>query len=294
VNPTKRDAWKREALDMVFSALAENEELSSYLVYKGARVLALRLGKMHRASLDLDANLMLKFSKQYPDRDAQSGKLKSLITDAVVNHTNSQSPVRFELEDIRLMFRPRDSHPMGWNAFDVEIKLRDFANQESRGLPRVTFDIAAPETLGENAISPLAVGDQEVFAYTLERIAGEKLRAFLSSLPAYRAKVKKPGEAVRVKDIYDLAHIVSVHPTTDVAFWKMAGNEFRLACDSRYIDCKGRETFEQNIAVTASTYKDDPTIPKDIPFDSAWVSIEKVIERWSEFGILPFSNPLPD
>lgn len=74
-------------------------------------------------------------------------------------------------------------------------------------------------------------------AYTLVRIAGEKLRAFLSSLPAYRAKVKKPGEAVRAKDLYDISRIRRVHGLEQIEFWRRAGEEFHVACRYRYIDC---------------------------------------------------------
>lgn len=58
----------------------------------------------------------------------------------------------------------------------------------------------------------MLVDGHVVMAYTLQRIAGEKLRAFLSSLPTYRRQVKTPGEVVRVKDIYDLACILRVAP----------------------------------------------------------------------------------
>ena len=58
------------------------------------------------------------------------------------------------------------------------------------------IDLSAPESLGPLAIADLDVDGRQVVAYTLERIAGEKLRAFLSTLPTHLAKIAKPGAAV--------------------------------------------------------------------------------------------------
>lgn len=293
MNPAQRDAWQRDALDMAFRALAESEQLSTHLVYKGARILALRLGSTHRASYDLDANLQLKFAATYPERADQIAHLETWIRDALARYLETSSPVRYELTSIKVVHRPRDAHPLGWNAFDVSIELLDRAQKGVRGLPRITFDIAAPESLGEDAIAPLRVGDREVFAYTLERIAGEKLRAFLSTLPAYRAKVAKPGEAVRAKDLYDIAQIQMKYPMADTRFWRVAGDEFVLACRSRFIDCEGLQTFAEDIRVTQSTYESDPVIPKDISFDAAWCCVQGIVQAWTAVGMFPLSHPLP-
>lgn len=279
--------------DMVFSALAESGELSEFLVYKGARILAMRLAEWHRASYDLDANLLLSFARRYPDRAEQVSRLQSLIHKAIDEHATTRDSVRFSLTGVKVEHRPRDNHPLGWNAFDVTIYLHDYANHGVRGLPNVTFDIAAPELLGDQAISPLTVGGQQVYAYTLERIAGEKLRAFLSSLGRYRAKVKKPGESVRVKDIYDLAQILRVHSLADETFWMAAGSEFRLACASRHIDCAGMDTFEEDVNVTRSTFENESVLPKDVDFNMAWDGIGQIVAFWEAAGIIPFEHPLP-
>lgn len=293
MNPAQQQTWKRDALDMVFSALAECGELSKYLVYKGARILALRLGELHRASFDPDANLELSFARRCPDRAEQVIRLQSLIQEAIAAHVNAQNPVRFALNGVKVVHRPRETHPLGWNAFDVTIQLHDYANEGVRGLPTVTFDIAAPELLGDLAVAPLTVGNQQVYAYTLERIAGEKLRAFLSSLASYRAKLRKPGESVRAKDIYDLAQILRQHPITDESFWKTAGAEFRLACASRYVDCAGISAFEEDLSLTEATFKNEPVLPKDIDFEVAWTGVGQIVDFLEAAGILPFEHPLP-
>lgn len=294
MNPVQRQAWIREALDMGFQALASCPALHDKLVYKGGRVLALRLGGDQRASYDLDANLLLAFARNHPDRNEQADVLGELFNQAVRTHIDAQDPVRYELLDVRVRHRPRSDHPLGWNAFEVVVKLRDFMNEGVLGLPNIEFDVAAPEELGANAIAPLGVGEETVFAYTLERIVGEKMRAFLSSLPAYRSKVKKPGDAVRAKDLYDVSKILDAHPIGEVNFWEDAAEEFRLACASRYIDCNGIDTFSEDLEVTRSTYETDATLPKDIDFDMAWHAVENIIRFWGTLGIFPFHFQLPD
>lgn len=292
MNRTQQDAWKREALDMCFQALASCNELSQRIVYKGARILALRLGGQQRASYDLDANILLSFAVRTPDRNEQSAILHKLFSAAISNFTAAQDPVRFELDGLKITYNPPD-HPRGWNAFDVKVTLKDFNNEGVRGLPSISFDVAAPEALGDIAVAPLEVDGHTVFAYTLERIAGEKLRAFLSSLPAYRTKVQKPGEVVRVKDIYDVSKILAAHPLEDTAFWNAAGAEFKLACASRFIDCSNMATFSEALAVTKATYESDPTLPNDIDFDTAWMNLQAIVAYWESCRILPVANPLP-
>ena len=183
---------------------------------------------------------------------------------------------------------------MGWNAFDVTVILRDFQNEGVLGLPNITFDIAAPEELGKNAIAPLEIGEDSVFAYTLERIAGEKMRAFLSTLESYRRKIKKPGDSVRVKDLYDVSKILRVFPISQREFWENAGIEFQLACASRFIDCDGMGTFAENVEVTRATYEAEETLPKDVSFDEAWRAVQSIVGNWEALQIIPFTNPLPN
>jgi hypothetical protein len=180
----------------------------------------------------LNTNLTASFVQNYPSRDAQQRFLEEEIATAVRRHFERQAPVRFELTELSVRTYPSNSHPMGWDAFKVKLNVNDLMRRV-KGLPSLEIDVAAPEQMLDSSVSPLEVGGHFVFAYTLERIAGEKLRAFLSSLPAYRSKVKKPGEAVRAKDLYDLSRIRRVHGLEQVDFWKLAGEEFRIACRSR-------------------------------------------------------------
>ncbi len=78
-----------------------------------------------------------------------------------------------------------------------------------------------------------------VQSYTLERITGEKMRAYLTSLPVYRSKIGRRPDTPRFKDLYDLARIRRRFDLADNAFWRTASREFGLACESRFVDCAG-------------------------------------------------------
>lgn len=290
---SQQNAWRREALDMVFRALASSQSLKDQLIFKGARVLSLHLGNNHRASYDLDANLLTAFVVRHQDRQEQSICLKEMISEAIKSYTQSQAIVRYELNSVAVKLSPKDSHQLGWNAFQIKIRLVDLKNVGVRALPTVDFDIAAPEELGPNSKTLLTIGEGVVFAYTLERIAGEKMRAFLSTLKAYRKKVSKRGDDIRAKDVYDIACILREKPLSDFHFWHAAGDEFRLACESRYVDCSGIATFEQDLELTRTSYGSDAFIPKDIEFDAAWRYIQNIVTHWESLGIIPFNFPLP-
>ncbi len=95
-----------------------------------------------------------------------------------------------------------------------------------------------------------------------------------------------------MKDIFDLARITHVRPLHDHQFWLKAGGEFRLACESRVIDCLGLDSFEQDLDTTRSTYENDPTIPNKIQFTEAWNSIREIATYLEANGIVPFEFPL--
>jgi hypothetical protein len=290
MNQNDRDHWKSQVLDEIFIAMAASNQLDEVLVFKGARVLNVRLGG-GRQSLDLDSNLATPFVQQYPNREAQREFLEREIARAVRRHFEQQDVVKFELTSIEVHTYPPRSHPMGWDAFKVKLKVNDLSKYVS-GLPAIDIDVAAPEELKSTSVSTIEVGGHRVHAYTLERIAGEKLRAFLSSLPAYRAKLKKPGDAVRAKDLYDISRIYRVHGIEPSNFWQLAGEEFCIACRSRYIDCLGLTTFQEQWEVTRKTYT-EATIPKDISFEEAEATLVAVVKFFETNEIVPFTFPLP-
>jgi hypothetical protein len=114
------------------------------------------------------------------------------------------------------------------------------------------------------------------------------MRAFLSSLPAYLVKIGRRNDAVRVKDLYDLARIRRTCEVKNNTFWQTVGHEFRLACESRFIDCVGIQTFAENVDTTRQRYESDPTLPKDITFTEAWTAIEDIMKLYEKLNIVPF------
>jgi hypothetical protein len=290
MNQADAERWKSQVLDEIFVALAASEQLEEALVFKGARVLNVRLGG-GRQSLDLDSNLVARFVEKNPDRETQRAFLEEHMAWAVRRHFERQNPVRYELTALTVRHHLAKGHPMGWDAFKVRLNLNDLT-RSVKGLPALDIDVAAPEELLDSSVSTIEVGGYRVSAYTLERIAGEKRRAFLSSLAAYRAKLKKPGDAVRARDLYDVARIRRVHEIEEIEFWKRVGQEFRVACRSRYIDCEGLATFQEQWEVTQKTYS-EATIPKDIPFEEAEATLAGVVGFLEAQGIVPFTFDLP-
>lgn len=195
MHPQEAEDWKEEVLGEIFRSLAGHPPLRSMLVFKGARVLNERLHELGRRSLDIDSNLVQSFVDAVPEPALRQERLERELRTAMSRHFDAQSPVRYSVERIRIEPQPPADHPRGWDGYDVKISVSDLARRGVRGLPSLTLDVAAPEQLREDSIAPLTIGAATVLAYTLERIAGEKLRAFLSSLPDYRAKMNRRGKS---------------------------------------------------------------------------------------------------
>jgi hypothetical protein len=293
MNIDDSNKWQADVLGHILLALASSPELRDALVYKGALILNKRLGT-DRMSLDIDSNLTQKFTLDIPQKKQQEEFLDTTLRSSISKYFNRQDPVRFELTSIKIKNSPQKiDHPLGWDAFLIKIKITDYKNLQVRNLPVLTIDVAAPEELSENSVSDMNIGGFTVRAYTLERIAGEKLRAFLSTLPTYRTKVEKPGTAVRVKDIYDLTQIHRVKPIEDEIFWGVAGEEFKMACSSRYIDCEGLVTFKENWGNTKKLYETDSTLRKDVGFDEVDEVITNINAFFLRKQIIPFFYPIP-
>jgi hypothetical protein len=290
VNPKQHEEWKNAALREVFIAIASSDRLREVLIFKGARVLNQLLG-IERVSLDLDSNMTTDFALEVTDLGAQAQYLEAQLRVALEEHFNHQAVVRYTLASAHVV--PNPPHPLGWTAHTARIRLNDAQFARVLGLPSLEVDISPPEKLSAHALHNMQVDNHFVRAYTLERIAGEKLRAFLSSLPAYRAKVRKPGDAIRVKDLYDIARIHRARSTRDEHFWQKAGVDFRLACESRYIDCAGLTTFHENWSGTKATFETDPTLPKNVMFDEVEHTLGEIVAFMERTGVLPFAFPLP-
>ena len=296
MNPQQQSRWKSELLRHALSAFASDEALRQALIFKGARILNLRLGDESRQSLDIDSNMSFEFQHEHNNFEAQRTFFRGRIKAALQRFFGQQEPVRYFVESVEVEMKPRGgAHPFGWSGLTAKIRVRDGQLTGVLGLPSVEVDIASPEELGPNALSDLIIQNAlTIRAYTLERIAGEKMRAFLSSLPTYIRKIRRRSDNVRVKDLYDLARIRRARPITNQNFWKSAGNEFQIACKSRYIDCLGLASFHENLEITRELFQNDQTLPKDIAFDDVLQTLSETVGLFEKYGIVPFEFPLPN
>ena len=72
------DRWKLQVLDEVFKALASSQELSQQLIYKGARVLRLRLqGFLRMSSDNCSSPLVLPHQRMLPQLASPASSLSS-------------------------------------------------------------------------------------------------------------------------------------------------------------------------------------------------------------------------
>ena len=152
--------------------------------------------------------------------------------------------------------------------------------------------MAAPEALGPDAVCDVRVAGVDVRAYALHRIGGEKLRAFLTSLPAYRDKIQSPRREVRAKDLHDLARILAARPIGETIFWRQVADEFRLACESRYVDCEGPETFRQAWPATQAAYESEATL-NAVSWADAERALAEILDHFSQREVFPLSFQLP-
>ena len=289
MSPDQQRDWKDSVLREILQAVAHHEGLRNAIIFKGARILNLHLGA-DRQSLDIDSNLDADFHESMSGPEEEAAWFQARLQTALTRHFEDQDPVRFTLESLTVNKKPKAGHPRGWDMLVAEIRLTDGRFRGVRTLPTLELEIAAPEPLGPQAICELAVDGANIQAYALHRIAGEKLRAFLTSLPAYRRKMAGGERAVRVKDLHDLARILSARPIAGTAFWAMAAGEFRLACESRRVDCESPATFKENWDTTRQSYESDPTLTK-VPWDEAAHALDAVLAFLADHEVFPLHFP---
>jgi hypothetical protein len=296
---SEADRWTSAVLDEVFKAFVSSTALSQMLVYKGARVLRFRLQETLRASFDIDANLSSFAANADGVPDGPNlESIRDLTHRAVSGYFERQEPVRYVLERSMITNRRKSgAHPRGWDVYWLFLHVRDLAAEStvSSFEGQLRMDIASPELLSDNSVSPLVVDGHTINAATLERIAGEKLRAFLTHLPTYR---KKLGETTdlerRVKDLYDLVRIIRKRPLSDAVFWTIAGEEFRLACQSRCVDCEGTASFREEWDETEKSYAADKTLPGDVTFKEVEATVDEITSFLATKGFVPFRIELPN
>ena len=289
MNPESRDQWINEILNEVFLAVIAWEPLRKALIFKGARILNLYLGDS-RQSLDIDSNVAPELVASTPDLGAQANFLEEQIPPALRRHFERQSPVKYRLGRVKVDRQPPKGHLRGWDAFLLRIEVQDNSKAGVLGLPMLEIDVAAPETLGPDAVVTLIVIGIPATVYALHRIAGEKLRAYLTSLPSYRRKMQGGERDYRVKDLHDIARILQARPASDAKFWTEAGHEFKLACQSRLVDCRGLESFMENWSQARERYETDASL-RNVSFEEAEHALKSVVGLLEKQGIFPLEFP---
>ena len=153
------------------------------------------------------------------------------------------------------------------------------------------MDMAAPETLGPDAVETLTVQGIPAKVYALHRIAGEKLRALSYVASALPAKDARGCQKFRVKDLHDIARILRARPASNEEFWTKAGGEFQLACQSRLVDCQGLESFMENWSLARERYEADGSL-RNVTFDEAERALKIVAGLIEGQRIFPLEFPI--
>lgn len=290
MNPLQRERWVTEVLREVMTAMMHDEALREALVFKGAWILNLHLGES-RHSIDIDAVAEPGWMEEMGSLDKQEAFLREHLLRSVRHHFERQNAVRFTLEHAKFDRNPADRHPRGWDMLRVKLVVRDHRIVNVLGLPPAELEVAAAESYGPDAVEMRDFLGVPVRVYALHRIAGEKLRAYLTSLPEYRLKMRGGDRKSRVKDLHDLARIVRHRPLKDTDFWAKAMREFRLACESRYVDCAGPETFKQDWTEVRLRYEQDQHL-MTVPFPEAEAALDEVSGTFLRMGAFPLAFPI--
>ncbi len=291
MNPLQRERWVSEVLREVMTALMHDESLRQALVFKGAWTLNLHLGES-RHSMDIDATAEPGWVKEMGSLESQEAFLKEHLQRAVRRHFEKQNPVRYSLEDAKFERNPMPQHPRGWDMIQVKLVIRDHTLTHVRSLPSAVLEVAAAESYGPDAVEWRDFLGSPARVYALHRIAGEKLRAYLTSLPEYRMKMHGGTREFRVKDLHDLARIVRQHPLEEVLFWEKVSREFRLACESRFVDCVGHATFLQDWAQVRLRYEQDRHLSV-IPWPEAEAALNQILKSITANAGFPWFFKVP-
>ena len=290
MNRESRDQWINAVLNEVFLAVISWEPLRNALIFKGVRILNLHLGDS-RQSLDIDSNIAPELAMTNPYVDAQANFLEQQLPLALRRYFERQTPVKYKLVRVKVDRNPPKGHIRGWNQIKLKIGVQDNGLAGVLSLPKLELEVAAQETLGRNAVEILKVHGIPANVYALHRIAGEKLRAYLTSLPTYRRKMGGGEREFRVKDLHDIARILRARPAADAAFWAEAGREFILACESRLVDCCGLESFMEDWPLARARYEADGSLAK-VPFAEAEHALKTVVGLLGQQKIFPLNYPV--
>lgn len=298
MNRDQQAAWLNENATEILKAISLSDTLRELLIFKGARILNLRLNGEGRQSLDLDANLAMGVSiNSFSTKETTPFNVGDTFRKELEHYFDNQPIRRYRLESVEASLKLPEKHPLGWDGYRVKIKIIHAGDSHVRGLPNFKLDIAAKEELLPTSVGCLHIKSAgDIQAYTLERITGEKLRAYLSSLPAYCVKMgchhSKPLTP-RVKDLYDIALISRFRKLNDNDFWMVVAAEFACASASRFVDCLGIDSFNLDQSNIQQLYEQETIVPQKIPYSEIRDVLTKLLEKFTTWGITPFETNKP-
>ena len=118
MNKENQNRWKNEVLEHILTALAAHTSLNQNIIFKGARILNLRLDNTSRQSLDIDSSLDINCALKKEPNEKIKEYLHTEIQSALIRFFNKQNPMRYVLTDIKVVMSPRHGeHPFGWSGY---------------------------------------------------------------------------------------------------------------------------------------------------------------------------------
>ena len=117
MNANAQPQWKHQLLEFALAAFAAHEPLRSALIFKGARILNLRLGNTpSRESFDLDSNLV----ETHLEKAACLAFIDRESSLALKRHIARQNPAHFSFKSVKVeLSPPRGNHPFDWTGFTI-------------------------------------------------------------------------------------------------------------------------------------------------------------------------------
>jgi hypothetical protein len=80
-------------------------------------------------------------------------------------------------------------------------------------------------------------------------------------------------------------------PAGNAVFWAEAGQEFRLACESRLVDCLGLESFMENWPQARERYEMNRSLAK-VSFEEAKQALKTIVGLLDQQDIFPLDYPV--
>ncbi len=204
-------------LSWILQGIAQHEQLSTSIVFKGGTVLKKVYFEEYRYSEDLDFTLL--------DSELTNERIFEWFAE-VFEYVSEEANIPLEIidnnehEDGGINFYIRYVGPLGGMGANKRVKV-DISRSEELQFEPGLLDAYLEYSDQE---------DHQLLCYPLEEVLVEKLRSIMQRMQA--------------RDIYDIWYLLEMHEM-DVTFYV---NEFKAKCESKEIDPKGfHEKLDQRL-----------------------------------------------